>query len=323
MVNKVTFENKPWLSPHEVDRKFNERREKLPKQIEEYILSNPLFKSEDVSVYFFQTSVSSLVCLLRGETKKLVLKIPLSLTHAPGEGLFFKVWEKAGVKVPHVFEEGVIGDGPYLLMEFIDADTLSAAEGKGFILKNKEEKLGRILRMMHVPLGHGYGRCLEGHGEHQTFVGWLEGEEMAKKISYIKEHDLIGDECGELSKIIKILADHTKAIGHTSYCHDDYGGSNIFATDPPTVFDPVPRFNDGYIDLGKVMFGHMLFGGTDETRKEFLKGYFGDEKYDHRVLQAATVLAAYMKFSYWHRSKKEELMKRGIENLIRDKHLLD
>jgi hypothetical protein len=321
--NKVTFENRPWLSPHEVDSKFNERREKLPAQIEEYILSSPFFAGEDVSVNFFQSGVSSLVCLLQMGVKKMVLKIPLSLTHAPGEGLFFKVWEKAGVKVPHVYEEGIIGGGPYLLMEFIDGDTLSIAESKGFVLENKEEKLGKILRLMHAPHGQGYGRCVDGRGEYETFEEWLGGEEMAKKIAYIKENNLIGDECGKLSRVIEILSTHVKATGYTSYCHDDYGGSNIFATDPLTIFDPVPRFNNNYIELGKVMFGHMIFGGTEETCSEFLKGYFGEEKYDQRVLQAATVLAAYMKFSYWHRSKKEELMKKGIENLIKDKHLLD
>ena len=105
----ITFLNEPKLSPHDVDQKFNERRISLVHDIKDYISTSTLFKNKQTSITFVEKGVSSLVSIIETDGKKMVLKIPLSLTNSFGEAQFLKVWEQAGVRVPHVIDEGFIG----------------------------------------------------------------------------------------------------------------------------------------------------------------------------------------------------------------------
>src|SRR3989344_7939285 len=121
----IIFKNEPKLSEHEVDSKFNERRITLIPFVKDFISNHDLFKDKGVSVTFAQKGISSLVCIIESLNEKLVLKIHLSVSHSLGEGQFLKVWEQAGVKVPHVIEDGMLNGHAYTLMQYIDAPMLS------------------------------------------------------------------------------------------------------------------------------------------------------------------------------------------------------
>ncbi len=143
-MNKITFNNQPKLSKHEIDSKFNERKRNLIPQVENFISNHPRFKEQEVDITFSHKGVSSLVCIIETSTEKLVLKIRLSIANnAFGEGQFLKIWEASGIKVPHVFEEGVLNGHSYALMEYINAPILADTY-------SNEELLGKRIYLPQI-----------------------------------------------------------------------------------------------------------------------------------------------------------------------------
>jgi len=301
---RVVFENQPKLTEHEADRTFNDARRALVARLENFIASHHYFSGGEVQVSFPERGASSLVAIINDGKNTSVLKIPLSLTLASGEALFLRVWEQAGVKVPKIIEEGNLEGHPYLLMEYINAktlvDTFSPQEMKE---KGIRKEMGRTLRRMHEPKTKGYGRCTENGAEFSTFKEWLESSDMKRRIEYVKEHNLLGDEHGSLVLALETLIAHVEKNPESSYCHDDFGGANIFATEPLTVFDPNPRFNNRYLDLGRSVQIPLAF---KVPPSEFLEGYFEHDACDEKVVRASMLLNAYMKFPYWHKVKRHE-----------------
>ena len=324
--SKITFHNQPKLSIHEVDSKFNARRIELIPHVEKFISNHERFKGKEVNVTFAEKGVSSLVSIIETPHEKVVLKIPLSIAHSLGEAQFLKVWEQAGVKVPHVIEDGMINEHSYTLMEYVDAKPLSETYRKGEMVKmGIYVELGKTLRIMHTPEAMGYGRVVDGKAQYSRFEDWLLGDEdVQKKIRYIQEHKLLDAEHGSLELALKILTEHVNRENKSSYCHNDFGTSNTFATNPPTIFDPNPRFNNRYIDLGQTMM-RMIYinNGLTQAQEQLIKGYFGDEPFDKRVLQASILLSAYMKFPYSYKTKNLERIQGVREYLVQNKHLLE
>jgi fructosamine-3-kinase len=269
-----------------------------------------------VEVTFAHKGVSSLICVIETPEGKVVLKIPLSIANTLGEGTFLRTWEEAGVKVPQVIEEGKIGEHPYLLMEYVDAPLL----GEKFNSKELNEKgmyfeIGAILRKMHEPKGEGYGRLLDGKAEFATFKDYLASENMQKRFHTIEEKKLLGEEHGSLSVACDILLEYVGANTKSSYCHFDFGSSNMFATSPITVFDPNPELNNGYMDLGRTVVIRIANDGI--FPQQLVDGYFAGQSYNKKVLQAAILIQSYKKFYYWSQVKKEKGIKNVQEYLLK------
>lgn len=300
--SRVTFENEPKLSEHEVDAVFNERRTTLASQIDGLLAGLDRFRDERVSVRFLHSGVSSLVTVLTTEREKSVLKIPLSLVYARGEADFLQVWSRAGVRTPRVYEEGSIGEHQYLLMEYVDAPTLSDAyTADERVERGVYRAMGEMLRRMHGPAAEGYGPVVEGRAQFAQFGAWLEGAGLEERAAYVREQSLLGEEHGSLVGAVETLESYVAKNQVSSYCHDDFDISNIFATSPLTVFDPNPRFNHAYLDLGRTVLMQVSCG-IDPA--QLITGYFGAESGDDAALQAAVLLNAYLKFPYWHKVKK-------------------
>ena len=174
MAPKITFHNQPKLSEHEADKTFNERRVVLAGQVKEFIAAHSRFEGADVSITFAEKGISSLIAIIETPHEKLVLKIPLSLAYSEGEALFLKTWEEAGVKVPHVIEDGMLGGHSYALMEYIDAPlVMDAYTPEELSVKGIYREMGRTLRHMHTPEAHGYGRVMDGKPKFAHFSEWL------------------------------------------------------------------------------------------------------------------------------------------------------
>ena len=248
-----------------------------------------------------------------------MLKIPRSKTFSAGEGQFLKVWEDAGVTVPHVVDIGQLHHYPYTIMEYIDAPILEDKfSEKELIKKETYVEMGQTLRLMHTPKADGYGFVVDGQPEFRTATEWLEGEDIKTRIDYVNRHNLLGSLKDYLPTALKIIKQHTDKEG-SSYCHDDYGSNNMFATEPITIFDTSPKFNNGYYDLGRFMFGGIAFGRSGEAAEQLLKGYFGGEDCDKQALYAYTFLACYMKFPYWHNTKRKNEMETAISYFTQSK----
>lgn len=317
-MSKILLNNQPSMSVHEVDKNFNERRANLIPYIKDYICNNKLFKDEEVSITFINSGVSSLVCILETSDKKLVLKIPLSKTFSNGEGQFLKVWEKAGISVPHVIEEGIVNEHSYILYDYIEAKTL----GETYICEELIEKktfidIGNAMRLMHVPKAEGFGRVIDGKAEYSKFKDWIFGPDIEERVKYVTEHRLLGEEHGSLPLAFETLIAFINANNESSYCHEDVTTYNIFDTKPLTFFDPNPRFNNGYIDLARCIYGTIWHGEPDEVRSQLIQGYFKGEAYNTHALQAAILLYSYIKFPYAHKTKKDQNIKNVQNNLIK------
>ena len=137
---------------------------------------------------------------------------------------------------------------------------------------------------------------------------------MGDRIQYSRKYNLILEKYVPFGNLFSIISNHIKNNGQSTYCHNDFGIHNIFATNPFTVFDPNPRFNNGYFDLGRA----LLIGATKEISIEndqLLKGYFGDHYYDEKIIHAFIVLNGYYKAPDWHKKGREDLI-RGFQNYL-------
>ena len=317
----IIFKNEPKLSEHDVDKKFNERRMNLVSYVRDFISNHELFKDKEVSVTFAQKGISSLVCILETSDEKLVLKIHLSVSHSLGEGKFLRAWEQVGVKVPHVIEDGMLNGHAYTLMEYVDAPILGEVYSNEELLKNGTYfEMGQTLSVMHSPKAEGYGCVVDGEAEFSEFKDWIMSEDMQKRYRYVEENALLGEEHGSLAVAIEILVEHTDSEKKSSYCHDDFGTLNIFATHPITVFDPNPKFNNRYIDLGRTLYNYIVNKGV--FPQQLVDGYFGNKPHDEKVLHASILISSYFKFPYAHKTKKLKSMQTIQGYLIKNKHLL-
>jgi hypothetical protein len=315
----ITFHNQPKFSPHEADRESNDRRRELVPIITNFLSGHERFKNQTLEITFAEKGVSSLVVFVATPVEKLVLKIPLSHTLAKGENEFLKIWQKAGVRVPNILEEGSIDDSDYTLMEFIDAPILGEAYSPEDLSANGLYfEMGQTLRRMHEPKAVGYGAFIDGKGKYPTFVDWLGGQEFKDMIGYVGENNLIDDSCGSVevaARILQTAADQSAS----SYCHFDFGSYNIFATRPITVFDPNPQCHFYYLDLGQTVAVHTALGFDPE---QIVAGYFAGDSCDERLLQAAILLSACRKFVYWHKTGKSKIIARLQNHLRQNRNLL-
>ncbi len=316
----ITFKNQPKLSGFDIDKRADELRVTLIPYIKEFLETDDLFKDKEVNIEFSHTGVSSLVGFLEVEGEKYVLKIPLfNSSYAGSEALFLKTWESVGVPVPHVYKEGTIGGRTYILMEYVDAPILLDVIKKGEAKKDVSVELGKTLAQMHTSKAEGYGRVMEGKPQYKTFKEWISDEDIQDRIAYVKEQNLLTDEHGSIDRTIDILIEYAKDKDISTYCHFDFGASNILATEPPTVIDPNPMLNNGIIDIGRSMLLSISGGSDGEQLK---RGYFSERGCDTQALHAAIILSAYWKFAYWHKKGKTEEIENVRKYLAQTNHLL-
>ena len=321
----VTLQNQPRLSQHDRDAEKNEAKLQLIPVITEYIKNHDLFNGQEVNVTFTQQNVSSLVAILESPESKFVLKVSLS-DKRQGEAEFLKVWENQNVAVPHVTEEGVFDSTyPYMLMEFIDARQLrETTDYEHMIEKETFVDMGKTLHTMHVPEAEGFGPIIDGKASYSEFSEWLTSADLAKKIAYCQKHDVFTEEHGSLDSALETLKSFAKKTGKTSYCHNDFADYNIFDTQPLTVFDPNPSFNNRYIDLGMSIVIAIGHGGRTEAADQLIRGYFSEsDPINKKVLQAAILLQSHVRSTFWNQTKKMTEVENIRKYLIQNKHLLD
>lgn len=303
----VILRNTPKLSEHEIDNDLNKMRTEFIPYIQDFVTEHDLFKNEaEVGIKFAHKGISSVIAIIDTPADKWVLKIPRSKTFSVGEGQFLQVWEKAGVTVPKIIETGELNSFPYTLMQFIDAPTLDTQYTSEELTSNGIfTEMGKILRLMHSEKVTGYGRVVDGKPEFETVEEWLEGDDMKKRFDYIDENNLLEGVEDELVKAFKVIKQNSKTEEST-YCHDDFFPTNMFATSPITIFDANPRFNSRYYDLGKIKFLNIALEDSEESLKQLLDGYFDEDSCNNQVLNAYTFITFCVKCRYWHKSGREK-----------------
>jgi fructosamine-3-kinase len=320
MSQNIHFKNQPKLSGFDIDKSADELRVNLIPHIKEFLETEDLFKDKEVTIEFSHEGVSSLVSFVEVGEEKYVLKIPLfNSSYAGSEALFLKAWNGVEVPVPHVYKEGVIGGRRYVLMQYIDAPILLDVIEKGEAREDISIDLGKTLAKMHTAKAEGYGRVVDGKPQYETFKAWIMNEDIQKRIAYVKEHNLLTDEHGKIEKVIDVLIEYAEGKDFSTYCHFDFGASNILATEPPTVIDPDPMMNNGIIDIGRSI---LLASSGGHDGEQLKQGYFSDTEYNAQALQAAIILNAHWKFAYWHKKNKTNQIEHVQKYLAQTAHLL-
>jgi fructosamine-3-kinase len=321
----ITFLNQPRLFSNEIDKESNERRIGLIPHVETFLNQHSLFKDRDVEVTFPFTGAGSFTCILEATDLKKVLKIALSSqSFYESEGSFLKAWENVGVKVPHVIEEGAIDGSYYLLMDFINAKTLHEEYKKGAMIREEIfVKMGSLLRMMHTAKSEGFGVVKDGKGGHSQFSEWLDYQ-VTHKSSYVDDERFLDDsKHGNFATAIKVINDYVGTSTESSFCHNDFTFENIFATEPLTVFDPVPILGHPYMDLAKAIVTALGREISDEASEHLIRGYSGTDLVLNRsALQAAIIIQSYMRFGYWSKAGKRGGIKDVLVYLEKTKHFL-
>lgn len=323
---KIIFKNEPNITGHEVDKKRDDRKLEMIPHVEAFVAGHSLFEGKEVRITFPQDGVSSLVSIIEVENMKYVLKIPLKAHPIEGEAEFLMKWGEEGVSVPEIIEEGLIEDRPYILMKFIDARNLRGE----FSFKEMQEngtfaEMGEALSKMHQVKSMGYGRLKDGKPEYPTFSSFLSYDEgINKKLREVKGERLLEDDLhGSISSALGILRKAFSLNPQSSYCHNDFGPTNVFATQPLTVFDPDPILNHPYMDLARSVLITVSQSGMEEAATQMIEGYFKGKSYDAKLLHAAFVLNAHTKVSYWTKTKKTERVENTKRYLEAHKNLLD
>lgn len=328
MKNKITFLNQPRLSGHLVDEELDKNRISLVPQIENFLSENSMFKSDSISVTFFHTGVSSLVCLTETLKEKYVLKVRLRKGELKSEAVFLEKWGSLGVPVPHVYDMGMIGEHSYFIMEYIDKDILMKSYNREELMEKKMFiKMGKTLRLMHNAIGSGYGFMgPNGDGEYKSFKDWMFLEPRTQdQLAYIKQNNILPEEIygsidDAISNLVKFVEENPKSV----YCHFDFSPGNIIDTDPITVFDPTTIFNHPYLDLAKSIVQSLSHCGDNKVGEQLISGYFGEDKdlYNPKILQCAILFISYTKFALWHKKDKLIAMDSVKRYLIENKNLL-
>ena len=268
--------------------------------------------------------ISSLVCFLETSSAKYVLIVPLSLTDGNGEARFLRNWERIGVNVPHVLEDGQLGEHPYLIMEYINAPTLQDLVRDNKITDDTWKDIGRTLACMHTPKTNGFGRIsVEGKPEYQHFDDWLLGPDIEQRISTVRSFGLLGDEHGRIDKVFGTLLAYAEEKEFSTLCHFDLSPNNILATNPLTVFDPSPMLNYGIIDVGRCMLS-PLFHDQPLAAEAIKNGYFDSGvEYSASALQASIILNAYWRFVYQQKIGRVKEMEVVRKYLVETSYLLE
>lgn len=280
---------------------LNEPQEKakpLKKNVESYLKDNNRYAGKNLTIEFSDDGASSLLAFIGYDgARKEALKIPMKPEHDVGIPAAFRAWEQVGVAVPRVLEDGVIDGRPYTLMEYIDAGTVQKNRSTEELLASEWfVGMGKTLRCMHQAKGAGYGNLdKDSNGALSTFDEWLNLPLAVQRDSYVRKHALI--DSGILDAAREKLSAYAENA-ETVICHNDYSISNIFDTNPPTVFDPAPELNAPLVDLGKTIMNSAPF--DDAVIEQIIRGYESGDSVsgippitvDRGILFAAFVVTA-------------------------------
>ncbi len=319
-----TFLNKPKLSEHSVDESRNQIKKELVPKISDFISSHKLFKDKEVEITFAQAGQTSLVSIINAEENKYVLKITLLPKPIEGEGAFLKTWEEDGVSVPHIVEEGYVGDRPYTLMKYVDAPILGQTYSlEEMLSRNIFHSLGSLLAKMHTRNVDGYGPVHNGKPDYKTFSEWFPMH-ISKRLKYTQEHRLLNDsDHGSIDQAIEIIKQQAAHDKRSTYCHNDFSAYNVFATEPLTIFDPTPAFNHPILDLGLAIIIAVSHYNSEEAAEQMIKGYFGEKDFDRSVLHAAIIVSSHGRIPRWHTTNRPERIAVIQEYLKKNRDLLN
>lgn len=323
-MERIRFANEPEALVQDVYKETNEAKIVATERFKEFLASDPEFAGKDMEVYYPHSGVSSLVAIVRmAEHQPLVIKIPLMSNNPTAEPEAFRVWERAGARVPRILRDGRMGGEMYfMVLEYVPAPTLSAGYKRDYekmLTDGVFEKMGFALSIMHKAKAVGYGRFKDGQGKCQTFADFVQGSDyLQRAFDYVREVAKPLDMERRIDEAVLVATEYSAKQNSSCYCHNDFGPYNVFMTEPLTVFDPNPVLSEGLCDLG-LMLGIMAGRSDNENiREQMIAGYFAEEsRPDPKVLKSFEIIGFAPRLRHWSIAKDNELVTRGMIRMNR------
>jgi hypothetical protein len=331
-MNKITFTNKCSVPAWMPDNK-----KKFRKDAHEYfknaLAQVPLFEGQDIEVTYFLQGVGSIVAKIVSSTGDVyVMKTTETINHTNGEISTYKALTDAGVKVPTLFYDGVHDALPFLIIEYVQGETLAdKLKNKELTIKEVAEIRADLFCQVKKVEGRGYGWPIKYenglvHGNFQDineFVDtWFckkEFLEIAQKHSpfFLWEKNLEHHS----SKIKEENKNNISDLGSF-----DFNNGHVFATTPPTMFDICARLEPQYFDLAQEILPFPFTDGDSLLLKKntFSKYQKDFGPIDHNKLFSALWLQTYRKATNQLLQTDERRTKNGLHMLkiLSDEHSL-
>ncbi len=254
-MGKITFKNKCSVPSWMPDRK-KDFRENADSFFGKILSNSLLFKGKEIELYYFQQGVGSIVAkvsLSNGEV--YVIKTTETRNRTIAEIKSYKAMSDNDINVPEVYEEGVIDEYPFFIMEYFEESTLQDKLNKG---EMTIEEISEIKSEVFVNLkkisGKGYGwttgyedGVLQGNfSDIESFMNEWFGQEGVVEIA-TKHYPSIPWAL-ELKKNSDVIIEENKN-NESHFGSFDFTTAHFFATEPPTFFDSNPRLEPEYFDL--------------------------------------------------------------------------
>lgn len=229
----------------------------------------PFLEEQDVEVTYFLQGVGSIVAkIVTGGGNTYVMKTTESANHTNAEICTYKAATDAGIKVPKLFYDGLQDGLPFLLMEYFDMGTISDKLKVG---EMTVDEVARIKADFFCDLkkieGRGYNwptryedGVLYGNFEDiNTFVDTWFCQQGLVDVASERVPTIRWDE------LLKYHGDKVKEQNVNGTCKlgtFDFQTGHVFASNPPTLFDPCMKLEPEYFDLAQLI---IPFPGRSET----------------------------------------------------------
>lgn len=294
-MSKITFKNKcnvpSWMP--EVKKKF---RKEANEYFTNALLSVPLLKDQNLEVTYFLEGVGSIVAKIVSSTgETYVMKTTETVNHTNGEICTYKATTDAGIKVPKLFYDGIHNDLPFLIMEYFDTGTLSdKLKDKKITLKEVAEIKSKFFCDLKKVEGQGYGwpvRYEEGilKGNFQDIVEFVDTWFCKKGLLEVAQKHMPSI---SWEKDLEYHSNKTKEQNVSGVCKlgtFDFQTGHVFASNPPTLFDPCARLEPEYFDLAQLIIP-FLYNNKESV---FLnKDVFAQYQANFGPIDADTLLTA-------------------------------
>ncbi len=237
--------------------KDKEFRSKANEFLTKVISDSSLFiDNQSISVEYYQDGISSIVAkVILPDNQKFVFKTNSRSWLLQSEIISLQTWADIGIKVPKVHETGEYNNYPYYIMDCFESTTLADRLDKELI--GPEETgttIGEFFSTMQKVTGNGFGRKISKEngklvGPQASLSEYINTEFKDIKLLEVLQSNAPTAQWQDfLNTHIQNIEERCDA-SISILGNFDMSPRHIFATEPPTLFDPLPELASKYFDI--------------------------------------------------------------------------
>ena len=256
---KIIFTNKcnvpSWMP--EDKKKFRENANEYFRNALEQV---PFFEGYNLEVTYFLQGVGSIVAKIVTNTNDIyVMKTTESINHTNAEICTYKAATDNNVKVPKLFYNGIQDSLPFFLIEYFKEETFSEKldHKKTTIYEVADIKANFFCNLKRI---EGKGYCWPIKYENNVLQGNFETIDEFMGIWFCKKDfiDTANKYFPEIpwEKNLYYYVNKVKEQNTNNVCKlgtFDFSNGHIFASNPPTLFDPCLKLEPEYFDLAQLI----------------------------------------------------------------------